>query len=82
MNVACTADDIKSDTTHQELHPTQILSVVASLTPFSNFNQSPRNMYQCQVCFLSFYLVFKLVVNKMNCLFVTATEHSFDLNIA
>ena len=26
-----------------------MLSVVASLTPFSDFNQSPRNMYQCQM---------------------------------
>ena len=26
-----------------------ILSVVASCTPFSDFNQSPRNMYQCQM---------------------------------
>lgn len=50
MNIAVTKDDIKPGfTTHQELHPTQILSVVASLTPFSDFNQSPRNMYQCQV---------------------------------
>ena len=26
-----------------------MLSVVASLTPYSDFNQSPRNMYQCQM---------------------------------
>lgn len=35
--------------THEEIHPTGFLSVVASLTPWSNHNQSPRNMYQCQV---------------------------------
>lgn len=35
--------------THQELDPTAMLSVVASLTPYSDFNQSPRNMYQCQM---------------------------------
>lgn len=29
--------------------PTSILSTVASLTPWSDFNQSPRNMYQCQM---------------------------------
>jgi DNA-directed RNA polymerase I subunit RPA2 len=52
MNIAVTSDDLKPEATHQELHPTQILSVVASLTPFSDFNQSPRNMYQCQVLFL------------------------------
>ena len=36
--------------THEEIHPTGILSVVANLTPWSYHNQSPRNMYQCQVC--------------------------------
>ncbi|GFP98191.1 DNA-directed RNA polymerase i subunit rpa2 [Phtheirospermum japonicum] len=35
--------------THDEIHPTGILSVVASLTPWSDHNQSPRNMYQCQM---------------------------------
>ncbi|KAH9310677.1 hypothetical protein KI387_025712, partial [Taxus chinensis] len=34
---------------HQELHPTAMLSVVASITPWSDHNQSPRNMYQCQM---------------------------------
>lgn len=35
--------------THKEIHPTGILSVVANLTPWSDHNQSPRNMYQCQM---------------------------------
>ncbi|KAK9124857.1 hypothetical protein Scep_013703 [Stephania cephalantha] len=35
--------------THEEIHPTGMLSVVANLTPFSDHNQSPRNMYQCQM---------------------------------
>jgi DNA-directed RNA polymerase I subunit RPA2 len=35
--------------THREISPMNILSVVASLTPFSDMNQSPRNMYQCQM---------------------------------
>lgn len=35
--------------THEEIHPTGMLSVVANLTPWSDHNQSPRNMYQCQV---------------------------------
>jgi DNA-directed RNA polymerase I subunit RPA2 len=35
--------------THEEFSPEQMLSVVASLTPYSDFNQSPRNMYQCQM---------------------------------
>ncbi|KAL6767395.1 hypothetical protein ACKKBF_B35095 [Auxenochlorella protothecoides x Auxenochlorella symbiontica] len=35
--------------THTEFSPYAMLSVVASLTPYSDFNQSPRNMYQCQM---------------------------------
>ncbi len=35
--------------THCELWPTSMLSLIASLTPFSDFNQSPRNMYQAQM---------------------------------
>lgn len=37
------------DFTHAETSPSAMLSVVASLTPYSDFNQSPRNMYQCQM---------------------------------
>ncbi len=32
-----------------EFHAGAMLSVIASLTPYSDFNQSPRNMYQCQM---------------------------------
>jgi DNA-directed RNA polymerase II subunit RPB2 len=32
---------------HCELHPSLILSVIASMIPFSDHNQSPRNTYQC-----------------------------------
>ncbi|KAJ0044583.1 hypothetical protein Pint_05605 [Pistacia integerrima] len=35
--------------THEEIHPTGMLSEVANLTPYSDHNQSPRNMYQCQM---------------------------------
>eukprot|EP00252_Welwitschia_mirabilis_P017700 TRINITY_DN3920_c0_g2_i1.p1 TRINITY_DN3920_c0_g2~~TRINITY_DN3920_c0_g2_i1.p1 ORF type:complete len:1013 (-),score=180.62 TRINITY_DN3920_c0_g2_i1:147-3080(-) len=35
--------------THEEISPMAILSVVAGLTPWSDHNQSPRNMYQCQM---------------------------------
>jgi DNA-directed RNA polymerase I subunit RPA2 len=34
---------------HRELDPMNIFSVVATMTPFSEYNQSPRNMYQCQM---------------------------------
>lgn len=50
MSVACTEDDIESgESSHIEYDPTNILSIVANQTPFSDFNQSPRNMYQCQM---------------------------------
>ncbi|XP_048792652.1 DNA-directed RNA polymerase I subunit RPA2 [Lagopus muta] len=50
MNVATMESDIVPGvTTHQELFPHSILSVVANLIPFSDHNQSPRNMYQCQM---------------------------------
>jgi DNA-directed RNA polymerase I subunit RPA2 len=35
--------------THEETGPAAFLSAVASMTPWSDFNQSPRNMYQCQM---------------------------------
>ncbi|KNC48846.1 DNA-directed RNA polymerase [Thecamonas trahens ATCC 50062] len=50
LHVACLPDDILPGiTTHKDESPTDMLSVVALLTPFSDFNQSPRNMYQCQM---------------------------------
>lgn len=49
LNIAVLQDDIRSNTTHAETKPSQILSIVASCTPLSDFNQSPRNMYQCQM---------------------------------
>lgn len=49
MSIACSMEDIREDTTHQELHPAQVLSELASQIPFLEHNQSPRNMYQCQM---------------------------------
>lgn len=50
MNIAVIPEEIQpSIHTHVEFAPTNILSILANLTPFSDFNQSPRNMYQCQM---------------------------------
>jgi DNA-directed RNA polymerase I subunit RPA2 len=50
MDIACLDEDIREGiSTHQELDPMNMLSLIASLTPFSDQNQSPRNMYQCQM---------------------------------
>lgn len=51
LEIACVEEDVrKGETTHIETSPANMLSLIASLTPFSDFNQSPRNMYQCQAC--------------------------------
>lgn len=50
VNVGIAEDEIEPGvTTHQELFPHSMLSVVASFIPYSDHNQSPRNMYQCQM---------------------------------
>nr|CDS32757.1 DNA directed RNA polymerase I subunit RPA2 [Hymenolepis microstoma] len=38
-----------NDRLHREISPEDIFSFIASLTPFCDFNQSPRNLYQCQM---------------------------------
>jgi len=50
LNIACMEDEVDMEVdTHKEVAPTSYLSLIANLTPFSDFNQSPRNMYQCQM---------------------------------
>lgn len=45
LEIACLPDDVKSPggagipCTHQELDPTNMLSLIAALTPFSDYNQ-------------------------------------------
>nr|CAH8843191.1 unnamed protein product [Trichobilharzia regenti] len=40
---------LATDKSHIELAPENIFSFVAGLIPYPDFNQSPRNMYQCQM---------------------------------
>ncbi|KAH8647566.1 hypothetical protein BGZ60DRAFT_464286 [Tricladium varicosporioides] len=50
MSIAVNEQEIVSgESTHVEFDPTNILSILANMTPFSDHNQSPRNMYQCQM---------------------------------
>ena len=49
MDIACLPEDIRPGTTHQEIDNVRILSLVAGQTPFCDYNQSPRNLYQCQM---------------------------------
>ncbi|KAJ5343665.1 uncharacterized protein N7506_003489 [Penicillium brevicompactum] len=45
MEIACLESDlIPGLSTHIEFTPTNILSIVANMTPFSDYNQSPRNI--------------------------------------
>lgn len=43
------SEAIKGRTTHQEISQTSFLSVLGCLIPYPDFNQSPRNMYCCQM---------------------------------
>ncbi|CAH8519133.1 unnamed protein product [Heterobilharzia americana] len=43
------AERLPGDKSHIELAPENIFSFVAGLIPYPDFNQSPRNMYQCQM---------------------------------
>lgn len=49
MEICVVHGEAHERTTHQELQETSILSVLAAQIPFPDFNQSPRNMYSCQV---------------------------------
>lgn len=50
LDIACMPDEVEQGvTSHIEFSPTNVLSLLANLTPFSDYNQSPRNMYQCQM---------------------------------
>lgn len=50
LDVAITKDEIYPDvTTHLELSKLSFMSNLANLIPLPDHNQSPRNMYQCQM---------------------------------
>lgn len=50
LDVAISKDEIYEDvTTHLELSKLTFLSNLANLIPLPDHNQSPRNMYQCQM---------------------------------
>lgn len=49
LNIALTQQAATPSHSHVELAVERMLSIVAGITPFSNYNQSPRNMYQCQM---------------------------------
>lgn len=77
--IAMSPDDLRQDKeyaycttyTHCEIHPAMILGVCASIIPFPDHNQSPRNTYQvrtrprlCYILRLSFlYCILNTPVN-------------------
>ncbi len=44
--VAMTLEEIQSDHTHVEISPSAILGICASIIPYAEHNQSPRNTYE------------------------------------
>lgn len=63
--------------THEEIHPTVMLSVVANLTPWSDHNQSPRNMYQCQVAFSPFSYFKKSINMVCPAIFIVLDDYAY-----
>ena len=59
-------------TSHMELDKGAMLSAIAQLTPYSDFNQSPRNMYQCQVPTYMYILISIVPYTRLKvfCLFI------------
>lgn len=75
MNICIDAEEAyEGVTTHMEISKTAFMSNLANLIPMPDCNQSPRNMYQCQMgnCFLFHNIgfcthrVYSLVVISMN----------------
>lgn len=62
LNICITPEENHEGiTTHQELSETSFLSNLACLIPLPDFNQSPRNMYQCQVMNYSIFFFCMIV---------------------
>uniref|UniRef100_A0A1I7ZCR6 DNA-directed RNA polymerase subunit beta n=1 Tax=Steinernema glaseri TaxID=37863 RepID=A0A1I7ZCR6_9BILA len=50
MSIVIDPDEAEEGVTmHQELHPSCLFSFAGNLIPFPDHNQSPRNVYQCQM---------------------------------
>lgn len=45
--IACYKEHIVTETTHMEIHPSSMMSLMTSMIPFANHNQSPRNQLSC-----------------------------------
>lgn len=60
MNICISAEEAyEGVTTHMEISKTAFMSNLANLIPMPDCNQSPRNMYQCQMGMQS---IFKLTI--------------------
>lgn len=49
LEICVIKEEAHALTTHQELRQTSFLSILAAQIPFPDHNQSPRNMYSCQM---------------------------------
>jgi len=48
--IALTPEEVTPEHTHLEIDASTILGITASTTPFAEYNQSPRNVYQAGMC--------------------------------
>lgn len=70
--IAMSPDDLRQDKeyaycttyTHCEIHPAMILGVCASIIPFPDHNQSPRNTYQVHTRVLLHFILVLLYFYK------------------
>lgn len=49
LEIAVCEEEQQPTTTHVEIRQTAMLSLLAGMIPYPDFNQSPRNMYCCQM---------------------------------
>lgn len=72
MDIACTPEEIEDGvSSHVELDPTNFLSILASLTPFSDFNQA--SLHPLLYLSYSFSPSFKLISNHINSAFAESS---------
>lgn len=70
--IAMSPDDLRQDKeyaycttyTHCEIHPAMILGVCASIIPFPDHNQSPRNTYQVYTRYIFLFFLQKSNVQE------------------
>jgi hypothetical protein len=67
LTIAVTDRDMRPGIVHKEMYPTTMLSILASLTPFSDFNQVTKNIQLIRwKCYGIDYLYFVYLLNFLS----------------